>query len=115
MRIAPKGLLLFAAIAALAFPVLADQPGTPPDEAKAATAAATADQTPPPAPAPKPAPAPAGAQIKVNDNVNIKFGVLLQPQADFTDNSTSTGTIENFWIRRTRFIASGQVAKNVFF
>src|SRR5207248_6608285 len=39
---------------------------------------------------------------------------LLQPQADFTENSTG-GTIENFWVRRTRFIVSGQVAKNVFF
>jgi hypothetical protein len=114
MRIAPKGLLLFAVIAALAFPVLADQPGSsspPPD----ATATAAADQTPPPAPAPAPKPpAPSGAQIRVNDNVNIKFGVLLQPQADFSENTTG-GTIENFWVRRTRFIAAGQVAKNVFF
>jgi Phosphate-selective porin O and P len=118
MRIASKGLLLLAFIALLALPVLADQPtDTPSTDAAVAAASdpAPAPQTTPPAaePAKKPAP-PSGAQIKVSDTVNIKFGVLFQPQADFTENSTG-GTIENFWVRRTRFIVSGQVAKNAFF
>lgn len=117
MRIAPKGLLLCALVSALALPVLADQPAPGDPDTQATPPAAVAAQTPAPAPAPAEPkkPAPAGpAQIKVNDNVNIRFGVLLQPQADFTENATG-GTIENFWIRRTRFIAAGQVSKNVFF
>jgi hypothetical protein len=108
MRIVSKGLLLLALIALLAFPALAADPESDP---------APAPQTTPTPPAAEPAkkpPAPSGAQIKVNDNVNIKFGVLFQPQADFNQNSTG-GTIENFWVRRTRFIAAGQVAKNAYF
>ncbi|HEV2720017.1 MAG TPA: porin [Thermoanaerobaculia bacterium] len=116
MRIASKGLLLFAFFAALAFPLLAEEPAsdTPSPDTAVATASdpAPAPQTTPAEPAKKPAPS--GAQIVVSDNINIKFGVLLQPQADFAENSTG-GTIENFWVRRTRFIASGQVAKNAYF
>ena len=108
MRNVLKAFLLSLAIVTLGIPAFADTPGDPADP----------QQTPAPAPAtpaPAPKPAPAGPmQIKVNDNVNFRFGVLLQPQADFTENSTG-GTIENFWVRRTRFIVSGQVAKNVFF
>src|SRR6266545_746165 len=109
MRNVLKAFLLSSAMVMLCIPAFADTPGDPADP-----------QTPPapaPAPAPKPAPKPAPAgpiQIKVNDNVNFRFGVLLQPQADFTENSTG-GTIENFWVRRTRFLVAGQVAKNVFF
>jgi hypothetical protein len=122
MRFVSKGLLLVALVAALALPVLAEQPASssppaPDDQATPATTAAPATaQTPAPTPAPaepkKPAAGP--AQLKVSDTINIRFGVLLQPQADFSENTTG-GTIENFWIRRTRFIAAGQVSKNAFF
>jgi hypothetical protein len=65
---------------------------------------------------------PAQAQIllKVNDTINLKFGVLLQPQADWTQlaNSTNTDTIgygQNLFIRRARFLMGGRLAKDVFF
>jgi phosphate-selective porin O/P len=106
MRNVLKAFLLSSAIAALCAPAFADTPGDPADP----------EQTPPPAPAtPAPKPAPAGPiQIKVNDNVNFRFGVLLQPQLDFQENATEQ-TSENLMLRRVRFIASGQVAKNAYF
>ena len=65
------------------------------------------------------APANAQAIIKVNENVNIKFGFLLQPQAEFAEiPSGTTGTngyAESFFLRRARFLMGGQVAKNVYF
>jgi hypothetical protein len=62
----------------------------------------------------------AQAIIKVNDSINFKFGILLQPQLDFQElrNATNDGTggyQQNLFIRRTRFLIGGQVAKNVFF
>jgi len=67
-------------------------------------------------------PADAQAIIKVNENVNIKFGFLLQPQAEFTELPNAalppTGTngyAEAFFLRRARILIGGQVAKNVFF
>jgi len=66
------------------------------------------------------APASAQAIIKVNENVNVKFGILLQPQAEFNELLNATGTDTNgyaeaFFIRRARLLMGGQVAKNVFF
>ena len=106
MRTLLKAFLIIMAIAALAGTALADQPGDPSDP----------QATPPPSPAapqPKP-PATPPIQIKVNDNVNFRFGLLLQPQADFQENA-SQQTGENLMLRRVRFIVGGQVAKNIFF
>ncbi len=66
------------------------------------------------------APARAQAIIKVSDTVNVKFGLLLQPQAEWIQiaNSTNTDTIgyqQNLFIRRIRIMMGGQVAKDVFF
>ena len=66
-----------------------------------------------PAPPPKP-PATGPLQIKVSDTVNFRFGLLLQPQADFQENAAGT-TNQNLMLRRTRFIVSGQLAKPIFF
>jgi hypothetical protein len=65
-------------------------------------------------------PANAQAIIKVSDTVNVKFGLLLQPQAEWIQiaNSTNTDTAgyqQNLFIRRIRIMMGGQVAKNVFF
>lgn len=62
----------------------------------------------------------AQALIKVNDSINFKVGILLQPQLDFQElrNATNDGTggyQQNLFIRRTRLLIGGQVAKNVFF
>jgi len=106
MRTLLKAFLIIMAIAALAGTAFADTPGDPSDP----------QATPPPSPAapqPKP-PATPPIQIKVNDNVNFRFGLLLQPQADFQENA-SEQTGENLMLRRTRFIVGGQVAKNIFF
>ena len=107
-----KAFLMILAIAALTATAFAEEPG---DKADPQNPPAPA----PPSPAPQPKPtAPAGPiQIKVNDNVNIRFGILMQPQADFSDISAGTneGVSENFMLRRMRFIAAGQVAKNAYF
>ena len=114
MRNLLKAFLILMAIAVLTAPAFADsdQPG----DAKDPQAPPTA--TPPPPP-PKP-PAAGPIQIKVNDNVYFRFGILLQPMADFQEFVTNAttgdkGTSENFMLRRERFIVSGQLAKNAFF
>lgn len=64
-------------------------------------------------------PAEAQAILKVSDTVNFRFGGLLQAWADWQELSTTTGTTagyqQNLFIRRARFIFSGQLAKNVTF
>ncbi len=65
-------------------------------------------------------PANAQAIIKVSDTVNVKFGLLLQPQAEWIQiaNSTNTDTVgyqQNLFIRRIRIMMGGQVARDVFF
>src|SRR5262245_32005145 len=57
----------------------------------------------------------AQAMIKVNDNVNVKFGMLIQPQADWTQDAVTGGYQQNLFIRRVRFLVGGQVAPNVTF
>ena len=57
----------------------------------------------------------AQAVIKVNDDVNFKFGFLLQPQADWTENASNGSTSQNLFVRRVRVLVGGQVAKNVTF
>jgi hypothetical protein len=119
MRLAPKGLIVLAIAALLSVPAFADDTAAP---AKSTTpepsAQTTTAQTPTEAPKPAdttPKPAPSGPlSIKVSDTVNFRFGVLLQPQADFSQNAAG-GTAENLMLRRTRFIASGQIAKPLFF
>lgn len=60
-------------------------------------------------------PAPAQAVIKVNDDVNFKFGFLLQPQADWTQDAATKGYAQNLFARRIRLLVGGQIAKNVTF
>src|SRR6266545_2167493 len=60
------------------------------------------------------------ALIKVSDSINFKLGILLQPQVDLqevrnTANDGTGGYQQNLFIRRTRLLLGGQVAKNVFF
>jgi len=57
----------------------------------------------------------AQAIIKVNDDVNIKFGALLQTQADWLQDAADSGYAQNLFIRRFRLLVGGQVAKNVTF
>lgn len=111
MRTLLKAFLILLAIAALTATAFAAEPTDEKDPQNP-------PNTPPSPAAPQPKPSPAGPiQIKVNDNVNIRFGVLIQPQADFSENPAgpTEGTAENFLIRRMRFIAAGQVAKNAYF
>jgi phosphate-selective porin O/P len=115
MKVTPKGVTILLAVALLSFPAFGQTTPTPPP-ATSTPAASTAPQTTtPPAPAPAPKPPAAGPlQIKVNDNVNFRFGVLLQPQADFQENAQG-GTQQNLMLRRVRFIVSGQLAPKAFF
>jgi hypothetical protein len=60
---------------------------------------------------------PAGAQVlvKVNDNVFFRFGIQLQAWADEQQDATTKGYAQNLFIRRGRFLITGQVAPNVTF
>lgn len=95
--------LLVLILSLLCVPLLADD-------------AAEATPAPAPAPAPEaPKPLPAGPlQIKMGDNVSFRFGLLLQPQADFQEVAAG-GYAQNLLIRRARFLVGGQVTKSVFF
>ena len=57
----------------------------------------------------------AQAAIKVGEDVNIKFGVLLQPWADWTKDPVTDGYSQNLFLRRGRLLVGGAVAKNVTF
>jgi hypothetical protein len=110
------GLALMAA-AVFTFPVLGSEEKS--SEAATAPAATEASPAPTPAPAPAPAPEPPKApasgplQIKVGD-ASIKFGLLLQPQADLQENSSGRYA-QNLLLRRTRFLIGGQFNKQIHF
>ena len=53
--------------------------------------------------------------IKVNDDVGFRLGILLQGWADWTQDPVSQGYVQNFFLRRLRFIVAGTVARNVTF
>src|SRR3954447_23526756 len=53
--------------------------------------------------------------IKVNDNVNLKFGILMQTQADELQDSGTRGYGQNIFIRRARILVAGQIAPNLTF
>lgn len=93
---------------------------TPPPPPPPAVEVQVTPPPPPPAPAAAPAkepekkPAAGPFQIKAGD-VNIKFGLLLQPQADFSENASTGDYAQNLQLRRTRFLVGGNVTKNVAF
>ncbi len=64
---------------------------------------------------PFPRAAAAQAAIKVSDTINLKFGFLLQPQADWTEDAASGNYQKNLFIRRVRFLAGGQLTPKVTF
>ena len=53
--------------------------------------------------------------IKVNDNVNLKFGILMQTQADELQDAGTRGYAQNIFIRRARILVAGQIAPNLTF
>ncbi len=57
----------------------------------------------------------AQAIIKVNDNVFFRFGAQFQGWADEQQDATTKGYAQNLFIRRGRFLVTGQVAPNVTF
>jgi hypothetical protein len=57
----------------------------------------------------------AQAIIRVNDDINVKFGILLQGQADWLLDPATDGYTQNLFLRRVRFLAGGSLAKNVTF
>ena len=57
----------------------------------------------------------AQAVIKVSDDVNFKFGMLVQSQADWTQDAGTGGYQQNLFVRRVRFLVGGQVAPKVTF
>jgi hypothetical protein len=57
----------------------------------------------------------AQAVIKVNDDVNIKFGILLQGWADWTQDPVTEGYAQNLFLRRARLLMGGQIAPKVSF
>jgi hypothetical protein len=57
----------------------------------------------------------AQAVIKVSDTVNLKFGFLLQTQADWTQDAATGGYQQNLFVRRVRLLVGGQLAPKVTF
>lgn len=69
-----------------------------------------------PKPAPKPAPAPPPqAAIKVNDEISLRFGALLQTQAEFAETLPSYATSQNLFMRRIRLLMGGNIGKQFSF
>jgi len=55
------------------------------------------------------------AVIKVNDTVNVRFGFVLQTQADWTQDRVTDNYQQNLFVRRMLLFFGGQVAKDVSF
>lgn len=119
-------------LAAIAPASLLALPADSPDEAKPETPVVVPDaviaelaapapeaeapkpaDAPKPAEAPKPKPATSGLQLKAGD-ANIKFGVMLQPQADWSQTAAG-GYVQNMFLRRVRLLAAGQISKDFYF
>jgi hypothetical protein len=110
MRVALFRITMVILIAGLlCLPLLADDS----TQSAAQSPEPVADDTPTATPAPDKPAASGPLQIKVSDYVNFRFGVLMQPQADFAQDSTG-GYAQNLFLRRMRFIVGGQVAKPIF-
>jgi len=62
-----------------------------------------------------PAVASAQAIIKVNDDVWFRFGIQMQGWGDWLQSAETRGYAENLYLRRDRFLVTGQVAPNVTF
>ena len=95
----------------LSLPVLAQTPTTTTEPAKATEPAKEPEKKPAAAPAAPAAGSP--MQIKVGD-ATLRFGLLVQPQADFQQNTAGAYT-QNLLLRRVRFLVGGQVSKEIFF
>lgn len=127
-----RAILALATVGLFAIPLFADdKPATPIPPAPAAAVAEPAKEpVTAPATAPVIAPAkepakeaakepekkPAAAaplQLKAGD-ANIKFGLLLQPQADIQENAAGAYA-QNLIVRRTRFLIGGQFSKQIHF
>jgi Phosphate-selective porin O and P len=57
----------------------------------------------------------AQAIIKVNDTVFFRFGVQMQGWADELQSATTKGYAQNLFLRRARFLVTGQMAPNLTF
>jgi hypothetical protein len=57
----------------------------------------------------------AQVQVKVNDTINLKLGILVQGQADWTENAATGAYAQNLFLRRARFLMGGQIAPNLSF
>lgn len=75
--------------------------------------AQTASPLPSPTPAGKKAP-PGPIQIQAGETLKLRFGILLQPQADWQERP-SGGTAQSFFLRRVQLIVAGQLARDLFF
>ena len=53
--------------------------------------------------------------VKVNDNVNFRFGAQFQAWADELQDPATKAYAQNLFLRRIRFLLTGQVAPNVTF
>lgn len=53
--------------------------------------------------------------IKVNDNINFRFGTLIQTWLDELQDASTKQYAQNLYLRRVRFLVTGQAAPNVSF
>ena len=63
----------------------------------------------------RPGPARAQVLIKVNDEVNFRLGFLLQGWADWAQDPVSEGYTQSFFLRRVRFLLTGNYTSDISF
>ncbi|MGE5346183.1 MAG: hypothetical protein ACM3JH_09535 [Acidithiobacillales bacterium] len=66
------------------------------------------------------APVEAQVVIRVSDVVSLRFGAFLQAQADWLeqvsgDQTATSGSSQNLFLRRARFLFGGRLAREIFF
>jgi hypothetical protein len=102
------GAVMIVLAMSFVLPAVAEEAAKTTEPAPATPAVAKPAETKPPA-----VPAASPFQIKVGD-ATVRFGLLLQPQADFSQQPAG-GYGQNLMIRRARFLVGGQVTKTTFF
>lgn len=57
----------------------------------------------------------AQVQLNINEAIDLRFGILLQAQADWTENPAAETYTQNLFLRRVKFFVDGRITPNLSF
>lgn len=57
----------------------------------------------------------AQVQVQVNDKINLRLGMMVQAQADWTEDPEAETYTQNLFLRRVKFLVGGQITPSLSF